>query len=122
MSAILEVEDLRVDLAVRSGIRTVVDGLFLAVAHSEIFGLVGDMGRVALPELEKTFNMGVGMIALVDPASAGTALARLRATLVVVRGICERESASDDLSDYASGRRELADDLLDVIDGHRSEG
>ena len=32
-----------------------------------MFGLVGDMGRVALPELEKTFNMGVGMIAMVAP-------------------------------------------------------
>lgn len=47
---------------------------------------------------------------------SGLELDRLRATLVVVRGICERESASDDLSDYASGRRELADDLLDMLD------
>jgi phosphoribosylformylglycinamidine cyclo-ligase len=44
-----------------------------------IFGLVGEMGRVALPELEKTFNMGVGMIAMVAPESADTALGRLRA-------------------------------------------
>ena len=44
MSAILEVEDLRVDLTVRSGIRTVVDGLSLSVARSEIFGLVGESG------------------------------------------------------------------------------
>ena len=44
-----------------------------------VFGLVGDMGRVSLPELEKTFNMGVGMIALVAPDSVDTALARLAA-------------------------------------------
>jgi oligopeptide transport system ATP-binding protein len=44
VSAILEVEDLRVDLAVRSGNRTVVDGLSLSVARSEIFGLVGESG------------------------------------------------------------------------------
>jgi phosphoribosylformylglycinamidine cyclo-ligase len=44
-----------------------------------VFGLVGDMGRVALPELEKTFNMGVGMIALVSPETADVALARLAA-------------------------------------------
>ena len=44
-----------------------------------MFGLVGDMGRVPLPELEKTFNMGVGMIAMVAPDSVGTALARLGA-------------------------------------------
>lgn len=44
-----------------------------------VFSLVGDVGRVALPELEKTFNMGVGMVALVDPASVDAALARLAA-------------------------------------------
>ena len=44
-----------------------------------VFGLVGEMGRVPLPELEKTFNMGVGMIAMVAPDSVGTALARLTA-------------------------------------------
>ena len=44
-----------------------------------VFGLVGDLGGVALPELEKTFNMGVGMIALVAPDSVDTAIARLAA-------------------------------------------
>ncbi len=44
-----------------------------------VFSLVGEMGRVALPELEKTFNMGVGMIAMVAPESVSTVLARLAA-------------------------------------------
>ena len=44
-----------------------------------IFGLVGETGQVALPELEKTFNMGVGMVALVDPGSVSTAIERLAA-------------------------------------------
>jgi phosphoribosylformylglycinamidine cyclo-ligase len=44
-----------------------------------VFGLVGETGQVALPELEKTFNMGVGMIAMVDPGSVSTAIARLAA-------------------------------------------
>lgn len=48
-------------------------------APHPVFGLVGDLGRVALPELEKTFNMGVGMIAMVAPDSVDAALARLRA-------------------------------------------
>lgn len=43
-----------------------------------------------------------------DPA---TILAALRQRL-------EAESASEDLSDYGAGRRELADDLLDLIDSH----
>jgi phosphoribosylformylglycinamidine cyclo-ligase len=48
-------------------------------APHPVFGLVGDMGGVSLPELEKTFNMGVGMIAMVAPGSVDTALARLSA-------------------------------------------
>jgi len=44
-----------------------------------VFSLVGEMGRVPLLELEKTFNMGVGMIAMVAPSSVDTALARLAA-------------------------------------------
>ncbi len=44
-----------------------------------VFALVGETGRVALPELEKTFNMGVGMIAMVAPGSVDAALARLAA-------------------------------------------
>ncbi|MDA8436362.1 MAG: phosphoribosylformylglycinamidine cyclo-ligase [Actinomycetales bacterium] len=44
-----------------------------------VFSLVGETGRVALPELEKTFNMGVGMVAMVAPGSVDAALARLAA-------------------------------------------
>jgi len=44
-----------------------------------IFGLVGEVGHVRLAELEKTFNMGVGMIALVAPGSVTVALHRLAA-------------------------------------------
>jgi phosphoribosylformylglycinamidine cyclo-ligase len=44
-----------------------------------IFGLIGDRGHVDRGELERTLNMGVGMVALVDPTSANAALARLQA-------------------------------------------
>jgi phosphoribosylformylglycinamidine cyclo-ligase len=44
-----------------------------------VFGLVGRLGEVALPEREKTFNMGVGMVAMVAPESVDAALARLTA-------------------------------------------
>jgi phosphoribosylformylglycinamidine cyclo-ligase len=46
-------------------------------APHPVFGLVGEVGRVDLLELEKTFNMGVGMIALVAPESVDAALRRL---------------------------------------------
>ena len=48
-------------------------------APHPVFGLVGSTGRVEQAELERTFNMGIGMIAVVDPAGADAALARLAA-------------------------------------------
>lgn len=43
-----------------------------------IFDLVARKGRVELPEMEATFNMGVGMIAVVAPDDTDRALALLR--------------------------------------------
>ena len=42
-----------------------------------VFGVVGEAGGVDREELESTFNMGVGMVAVVDRASAEDALAVL---------------------------------------------
>ena len=42
-----------------------------------VFGLISS-GGVAQQEMERTFNMGIGMVAFVDPTSASDALARLR--------------------------------------------
>jgi phosphoribosylformylglycinamidine cyclo-ligase len=39
-----------------------------------VFGLVGEVGGVAREELERTVNMGVGMVAVVPAESADTAL------------------------------------------------
>jgi len=44
-----------------------------------IFGLVGRLGDVALPELEKTLNMGAGMVAVLDQSAADRAIAALSA-------------------------------------------
>jgi phosphoribosylformylglycinamidine cyclo-ligase len=44
-----------------------------------IFGLVGRLGGVAQPELERTFNQGIGMLAVVAPDSVDATLARLSA-------------------------------------------
>jgi phosphoribosylformylglycinamidine cyclo-ligase len=43
-----------------------------------VFGLVGELGRVATEELERTLNMGVGMLAVVPPAAADAAVAALQ--------------------------------------------
>jgi len=44
-----------------------------------VFGLVQGRGRVEQAEMERTFNMGVGMVALVAPADVDRALALLTA-------------------------------------------
>ena len=41
--------------------------------------MIAQRGRIERAEMEKTFNMGVGMIAMVAPGSVDTALARLEA-------------------------------------------
>jgi len=44
-----------------------------------VFGLVGELGGVEQLELERTLNMGVGMVAVVAPEGVTTALALLAA-------------------------------------------
>jgi phosphoribosylformylglycinamidine cyclo-ligase len=44
-----------------------------------VFGLVQDCGQVEQVEMERTFNMGVGMVAVVAPGDADRALALLTA-------------------------------------------
>ncbi|MCX4661224.1 phosphoribosylformylglycinamidine cyclo-ligase [Streptomyces uncialis] len=67
--------------------RVVPDGLHAVVDRSTwapgaIFDLVGKVGRVERLELEKTLNMGVGMMAVVPAESAEVAL-----TLFADRGV-----------------------------------
>ena len=45
----------------------------------QIFKLISSVGKVELAEMEKTFNMGVGMIAVVNPEDRDRALAMLTA-------------------------------------------
>jgi phosphoribosylformylglycinamidine cyclo-ligase len=44
-----------------------------------VFGLVARLGAVPQDDLERTLNLGVGMVAVVAPDRADEALARLRA-------------------------------------------
>ncbi len=45
----------------------------------QVFKLISSVGKVDLAEMEKTFNMGVGMIAVVNPEDRDRALAMLTA-------------------------------------------
>lgn len=42
-----------------------------------VFKLIAELGGVPQPDLERTLNLGVGMVAIVDAGSADAALARL---------------------------------------------
>lgn len=44
-----------------------------------VFGMIAQRGRIERPEMEKTFNMGVGMVAVVAPEDTDRALAILTA-------------------------------------------
>ncbi|GAB2665973.1 phosphoribosylformylglycinamidine cyclo-ligase [Gordonia jinhuaensis] len=46
---------------------------------SQVFGLIAQRGRVERAEMERTFNMGVGMVAIVAPEDTDRALAVLTA-------------------------------------------
>ncbi|WP_059009733.1 phosphoribosylformylglycinamidine cyclo-ligase [Streptomyces specialis] len=62
--------------------RVVPDGLHARIDRATwtpppVFGLVGELGGVERGELEKTLNMGVGMVAVVPRAAEAAALAVL---------------------------------------------
>lgn len=64
--------------------RVIPEGLVADVNRStwkpsQIFKTISSVGKVELFELEKTFNMGVGMIAIVSPEDRDRALAMLTA-------------------------------------------
>jgi phosphoribosylformylglycinamidine cyclo-ligase len=60
-----------------------------------VFALIAHRGRVERAEMEKTFNMGVGMVAVVSPEEADRALAVLTARHVPAWVLGEIERADD---------------------------
>ncbi|WP_030814174.1 phosphoribosylformylglycinamidine cyclo-ligase [Streptomyces sp. NRRL S-337] len=94
--------------------RVVPDGLHATVDRATwtpgpVFGLVGTAGPVERRELERTLNMGVGMIAVVPPESVTTALTTLAdhgvdawvGGEIVERG--DRTTGAELVGDYAGG-------------------
>ncbi|BAU84824.1 phosphoribosylaminoimidazole synthetase [Streptomyces laurentii] len=92
--------------------RVIPDGLHAVVDRSTwtpgaVFDLVGKAGQVERLELEKTLNMGVGMMAVVPAESADAALATLadRGVDAWVAGEITdrdgRETGAELIGDYA---------------------
>ncbi|MHB1164442.1 MAG: phosphoribosylformylglycinamidine cyclo-ligase [Candidatus Nanopelagicales bacterium] len=64
--------------------RVLPEGLALDVDRSTwqpapVFGLIAEVGGVPVAEMERTFNMGIGMVAVVAAADADAAMVLLRA-------------------------------------------
>ena len=64
--------------------RVILRGLTAEVNRStwtpgQIFKTISSVGKVSLEEMEKTFNMGVGMIAVVSPEDRERAMAMMAA-------------------------------------------
>jgi phosphoribosylformylglycinamidine cyclo-ligase len=62
--------------------RVLPSGVAAAIDHASwtpppVFSLIADRGRVAADEMERTFNMGVGMVAVLPPEAVDPALALL---------------------------------------------
>ena len=73
-----------------------------------IFSLVGSLGQVPLADLERTLNLGVGMIAIVDPAVADAAVSRLneRGISAWIMGDVVKAGAPDlNNPDYVQGAK-----------------
>ncbi len=87
--------------------RVLPAGMFAEVDRSRwtpqpIFDLVADLGGVERIELERTFNLGIGMIAVVDPAGGPVAVELLRRSGVEARLIGEIRAVRDgDVPDAA---------------------
>lgn len=77
---------------------------------AQIFRTISSVGRVSLAEMEKTFNMGVGMIAVVAPEDRDRALAMLTARHVDAWELgTVRKAAPDDAARGVIMRGEHAD-------------
>ena len=73
-----------------------------------IFSLIGSLGQVPLADLERTLNLGVGMIAIVDPAVADAAVSRLneRGISVWIMGDVVKAGTPDlNNPDYVQGAK-----------------
>ncbi|MBP2215443.1 phosphoribosylformylglycinamidine cyclo-ligase [Arthrobacter sp. CAN_C5] len=73
-----------------------------------IFKLVAELGAVPLPDLERTLNLGVGMVAVVSAPAADAAIARLTERGVpawVMGQIADASNESTDGPDYVQGAK-----------------
>ncbi|MBT1001368.1 phosphoribosylformylglycinamidine cyclo-ligase [Paenarthrobacter sp. DKR-5] len=88
-----------------------------------VFTLVSELGNVPLPDLERTLNLGVGMVAIVDAAGADAALAKLaeRGVPAWVMGTVGTDQAGADTSgpDYVQGAKGVDGGAVRMVNSYR---
>jgi phosphoribosylformylglycinamidine cyclo-ligase len=72
-----------------------------------VFNLIASRGRVQRAEMEKTFNMGVGMVAVLPPDDVDRALAVLTARHVASWVLGEVRRRGDESADPPGSRVHL---------------
>src|SRR3981189_3540132 len=82
-------------LTAETEVRTFAHTTRGGVAATAVFAVIGQLGKVALAEMEKTFNMGIGMVAVIAPEDADRALAMLTARHVPAWGLGDVRPAED---------------------------
>ncbi|WP_326597806.1 phosphoribosylformylglycinamidine cyclo-ligase [Streptomyces sp. NBC_01803] len=87
--------------------RVIPDGLHARIDRATwtpppVFGLVGELGGVAREELEKTLNMGVGMVAVVPRRAVDATLSTLSARGVPAWVVGDITPAADTLAPAAA--------------------
>ncbi|MFJ6279965.1 phosphoribosylformylglycinamidine cyclo-ligase [Arthrobacter subterraneus] len=88
-----------------------------------IFSLVSELGSVPLPDLERTLNLGVGMVAVVSAAAADDAVARLneRGVSAWVMGQVGQASGEDtDGPDYVQGAKGVDGGAVRLVGAYAS--
>lgn len=73
-----------------------------------IFRVIGELGKVPEPDMERTLNLGVGMVAIVDPSVADDAVAHLNDRGVsswVLGTVAQAEAPASSDPDYVQGAK-----------------
>lgn len=93
--------------------RVLPQGLTATVERSSwqlpaIFKLVAELGNVPLPDLERTLNLGVGMVAIVSASAADDVVARLNSRGLpswVMGTVSASDAGPKDGPDYIQGAK-----------------
>ncbi|MGB3414405.1 MAG: phosphoribosylformylglycinamidine cyclo-ligase [Microbacteriaceae bacterium] len=86
----------------------------------EIFRVLAEMANIPLPELEGTWNLGIGMIAIVDAASAEAIAVKLRVMGEEVWQLGTVSFSERDLSGFESEAKGVSGGAVRLVSSYRA--